>query len=60
MLFNIESFCGDCLRPAESFFDGLLIDGEAAYFTTSCDQVTGDTLAQVQRAFIDMLRSRGK
>ena len=45
--------------PVESYFDEIYIDGESAYFTTSCDQVTGSVLQEVQEAFISMLRSKG-
>ena len=44
---------------AEMFFDGIIIDGEAAYFTASCDQVTEDVKEQVATSFLNMLRTKG-
>ena len=41
------------------FFDGIIIDGEAAYFTTSCDQVTEAVKEQVVTSFLNMLRTKG-
>ena len=48
------------LTFAESFFHALFIDGEVAYFTTTCQEITGDILRQAQEAFIQMLRGQGK
>ncbi len=45
---------------AEALFDGLQIDGETAYFTTSCASITGAVFSAVQRAFIELLQSQGE
>ncbi len=47
------------LFVVELFFGGIEVDGEAAYFTTSCNQVTGAVREQVATAFLEMLRAKG-